>query len=88
MLRIGKTEKLFNRENKPYYEIQIFLNTLSDIKWVNNYAAGCHMTDRKQKDSIPQSKDEIELLYYFKHKKYLERFIEKIKKHINYEVVS
>ena len=69
MLRIGKTEKKYNRENKTYYEIQVFLNTLSDLKWVNNYAAGCHMTDRKHKDS-EQSRSEIELLYYFKREKY------------------
>lgn len=85
MLRIGKTEILYNRENKPYYEIQVFLNTLSDLKWVNSYASGCHMTDRKQKES--DVKNEIEFLFYFKHRKYLEKFVGKIKKHVSYETV-
>lgn len=88
MLRIGKTETVYNKGTNPCYEIQIFLNTLSDLKWVNSYANGCNVFDKKQKNSNNQNKNEIELLYYFKNKSYVENFMDKLKTHISYETAT
>lgn len=84
MLRIGEIKTLYNKENKHYYEVQVFLSSLSDLKWANNFATGCRSTNKKQNPSSTQNNKDIEILYYFKHKKYLEKFIGKLKKYINY----
>ncbi len=82
MLKIGKSEKLYNRDNKHYYRVEVFLSTLNELKWANNFAKGCHQVDRRKVDDSAES---IHLYYFFKHQRYVQKFIKKLEKFISYQ---
>jgi len=88
MLGLFETKTLYNREKKPYYEVQVFINSLSDLKWVNNYATACHSTDRKQKGLSIHEGKYIELLFYFKEEKYAKKFVGKLEKYLSYKTIA
>lgn len=87
MLRIGDAEIMFSKDNSKYYEVHVFLNALSDLKWVNNFAENCHYFNSKPNDSFSHN-NEIEICYSFKRRKHLNRFIQKLKRYIMHQVNS
>ena len=86
MVSLGKTEKIYNKDKKTYYMVPVSLNRLSDLKWINSFASSCHSTYKKTTESETNDKNQIKIVFFFKHEKYYERFRRKVKNYISYQV--